>query len=210
MPNFHSLKPPTSGTPISRKNGQLVVPADPIIPFIEGDGTGPDIWRASVRVFDAAVEKAFGGKRRLAWFEVLAGEKAKNGTGEWLPIDTVEAVKAYKVAIKGPFARARTRRGQKVEISMLDAMAALLTYQAGTYVGTGQRPARRGNAHPSIVPYEVFKAADAYLTLGVANNALWAKCCAALDRPELATDPRFDTEARRVTNRDVLIPLLNE
>ncbi len=102
MPNFTTLKPPTSGTPISRKNGQLVVPADPIIPFIEGDGTGPDIWRASVRVFDAAVEKAFGGKRRLAWFEVLAGEKAKNGTGEWLPIDTVEAVKAYKVAIKGP------------------------------------------------------------------------------------------------------------
>ena len=107
-------------------------------------------------------------------------------------------------------ARTRTRRGQKVEISMLDAMAALLTYQAGIYFGTGQRPARRGNAHPSIVPYEVFKAADAYLTLGVANNALWARCCAALDRTELATDPRFDTEARRVTNRDALIPLLNE
>src|SRR5256885_13981800 len=107
-------------------------------------------------------------------------------------------------------ARARTRRGQKVEISMLDAMAALLTYQAGIYFGTGARPARRGNAHPSIVPYEVFKAADAYLTLGVANNALWTKCCAALDRPELAKDPRFDTEARRVQNRDALIPLLNE
>jgi len=102
MPNFNSLKPPTSGTPISRKNGQLVVPDDPIIPFIEGDGTGPDIWRASVRVFDASVQKAYGGKRRLAWFEILAGEKAKNLTGEWLPNDTLEAVKAYKVAIKGP------------------------------------------------------------------------------------------------------------
>ncbi len=102
MPNFTSLKPPTSGTPISRKNGQLVVPDDPIIPFIEGDGTGPDIWRASVRVFDAGVAKAFGGKRRLEWFEILAGEKAKNMTGEWLPGDTLEAVKAYKVAIKGP------------------------------------------------------------------------------------------------------------
>src|SRR6267143_3920507 len=89
-------------TAISRKNGQLVVPDDPIIPFIEGDGTGPDIWRASVRVFDAAVAKAYGGKRRLAWFEILAGEKAKNLTGEWLPGDTLEAVKAYKVAIKGP------------------------------------------------------------------------------------------------------------
>src|SRR6478672_12864152 len=102
MPNFHSLKPPTSGTSISRKNGQLVVPDDPIIPYIEGDGTGPDIWRASVRVFDASVQKAYGGKRRLAWFEILAGEKAKNLTNEWLPNDTLEAVKAYKVAIKGP------------------------------------------------------------------------------------------------------------
>lgn len=102
MPKFTSLKPPTTGTAISRKNGQLVVPDDPIVPFIEGDGTGPDIWRASVRVFDAAVQRAYGGKRRLAWFEVLAGEKAKNLTGEWLPGDTLEAVKAYKVAIKGP------------------------------------------------------------------------------------------------------------
>src|SRR5213594_191841 len=102
MPNFTSLKPPTTGTAISRRNGQLVVPDDPIVPFIEGDGTGPDIWRASVRVFDAAVRRAYAQKRRLAWFEVLAGEKAKNLTGEWLPNDTLEAVKAYKVAIKGP------------------------------------------------------------------------------------------------------------
>ncbi|MBI3491352.1 MAG: isocitrate dehydrogenase (NADP(+)) [Acidobacteria bacterium] len=102
MPNFSSLKPPTDGTPISRKNGQLVVPDDPIVPFIEGDGTGPDIWRASVRVFDAAVKKAFAGQRRLAWFEILAGEKARNLSNEWLPNDTLEAVKAYKVAIKGP------------------------------------------------------------------------------------------------------------
>ena len=107
-------------------------------------------------------------------------------------------------------ARTRTRRGQKVEIAMLDVMASLLTYQAGIYFGTGQRPARRGNAHPSIVPYEAFRAADAFLVLGVANNALWAKCCAALERPALARDPRFDTEAKRVENRDTLIPLLNE
>jgi isocitrate dehydrogenase len=102
MPKFTSLKPPTSGTPLTRRSGQLVVPDDPIIPFIEGDGTGPDIWRASVRVFDAAVAKSYGGKRRLAWFEVFAGERAKNLTGEWLPGDTLEAVKTYKVAIKGP------------------------------------------------------------------------------------------------------------
>ncbi len=102
MPNFTNLKPPTSGTPITRKDGRLVVPDDPIVPFIEGDGTGPDIWRASVRVFDAAVERAFAGRKRIHWFEVPAGEKAKETLGEWLPNDTLEAVRAYKVAIKGP------------------------------------------------------------------------------------------------------------
>jgi isocitrate dehydrogenase len=102
MPNFSILKPPTSGTAITRKAGRLVVPDDPIIPYIEGDGTGPDIWRASVRIFDAAVQKAFGGKRHISWFEVPGGEKAKDQYGEWLPNDTLEAVRAYKVAIKGP------------------------------------------------------------------------------------------------------------
>jgi isocitrate dehydrogenase len=98
----YDFKPPTSGTAVTRRDGRLAVPDDPIIPFIEGDGTGPDIWRASVRVFDAAVKQAYRDKRRLAWFEILAGEKAKNLTGEWLPNETLEAVKAYKVAIKGP------------------------------------------------------------------------------------------------------------
>jgi isocitrate dehydrogenase len=102
MPKFTVLKPPSAGTSITRDAGRLVVPDDPIIPFIEGDGTGPDIWRASVRVFDAAVKKAFNGKKRIEWFEVPAGEKAKNEHGEWLPNDTLEAVRAYKVAIKGP------------------------------------------------------------------------------------------------------------
>jgi isocitrate dehydrogenase len=102
MTQFTVLKPPADGTPITVRNGRLVVPVDPIVPFIEGDGIGPDIWRASVRVFDDAVRKCYGGKRRLAWFEVLAGEKARDLTGEWLPNDTLEAVKAYKVAIKGP------------------------------------------------------------------------------------------------------------
>src|SRR6187401_1156914 len=102
MANFSTLKPPATGTAITRKSGRLVVPDDPIIPFIEGDGTGPDIWRASVRVFDAAVKKAFGGARRIHWFEVPAGEKAKEQHGEWLPADTLEAVRTYKVAIKGP------------------------------------------------------------------------------------------------------------
>src|SRR5919109_4889442 len=102
MPTFTTLKPPTEGTAIARKDGRLVVPDNPIIPFIEGDGTGPDIWRASVRVFDSAVAKAFGGRRRIAWFEVPANDKKPAQQGKWPPNDTLEAVKAYKIAIKGP------------------------------------------------------------------------------------------------------------
>ena len=102
MPNFTSLKAPTSGTAISRKSGHLVVPDNPIIPFIEGDGTGRDIWRASVRVLDAAVEKAYGGKKKIAWMEVYAGEKSFKQFSNWLPDDTVEAFREYYVGIKGP------------------------------------------------------------------------------------------------------------
>ncbi len=91
-----------AGDKITLQQGQLHVPAQPIIPFIIGDGTGPDIWHASVRVFDAAVEKAYGGKRNIEWKEVLAGEKAFNETGEWLPQATVDAIREYLVAIKGP------------------------------------------------------------------------------------------------------------
>ncbi len=89
-------------TPITMGPDGLVVPNDPIIPFIEGDGIGPDIWAAAVRVFDAAVEKAYGGERKIAWKEVLAGEKAFNATGEWLPDETVAAFNTYLVGIKGP------------------------------------------------------------------------------------------------------------
>ncbi|MBX3425154.1 MAG: NADP-dependent isocitrate dehydrogenase [Pirellulales bacterium] len=90
------------GQPITMTNGRLSVPDAPIIPFIEGDGTGPDIWRASQLVFDAAVEKAYGGKRKIIWQEVLAGEKAFNKTGDWLPDETLDAFRSLLVGIKGP------------------------------------------------------------------------------------------------------------
>jgi len=100
---FKNLVPPSDGEKITlRPDSSLDVPDRPILPFIEGDGIGPDIWRASVRVFDAAVEKAYGGKRKVRWFEVLAGEKAFNRTGEWLPEDTLTAYREYLVGIKGP------------------------------------------------------------------------------------------------------------
>jgi isocitrate dehydrogenase len=102
MPTFTNVKAPATGTAITRRGGRLVVPDDPIIPFIEGDGTGPDIWHASVRVLDAAIAKAYGGKRKIAWMEVYAGEKSSKLFNSWLPDDTVEAFREYYVGIKGP------------------------------------------------------------------------------------------------------------
>ena len=93
---------PAGGSKITISGGRLQVPDDPVIPFIEGDGIGPDVWRASQRVMDAAVAKAYGGKRKVVWHEVLAGEKANNLTGSWLPDATLDACREYLVAIKGP------------------------------------------------------------------------------------------------------------
>ena len=101
-PTYTHLTTPTEGDTIVLRDGKLVVPDNPIIPFIEGDGTGPDIWRASKLVFDAAVEKAYGGKRSLAWFEVLAGDKAKAKVDSYMPDDTLAAIVHHLVAIKGP------------------------------------------------------------------------------------------------------------
>ncbi|MCA1063668.1 NADP-dependent isocitrate dehydrogenase [Rossellomorea sp. AcN35-11] len=92
----------TQGEKITNQNGQLQVPNNPIVPFIEGDGTGPDIWAAAQRVLDASVEKAYKGERKISWKEVYAGEKAFNKTGEWLPNETLEAIREYFIAIKGP------------------------------------------------------------------------------------------------------------
>jgi isocitrate dehydrogenase len=101
-PQFRNLTPPSQGEAITIKNGQLKVPNNPIIPFIEGDGTGPDIWRASQAVLDAAVEKAYGRSRKIEWFEVYAGEKSFKKYNDWLPEDTLAALKHYLVSIKGP------------------------------------------------------------------------------------------------------------
>ena len=99
---YRYAKVPADGSPIRAAGGDLEVPDNPIIPFIEGDGMGPDIWAAAVRVFDAAVEKAYGGKRGIRWMEVLAGEKGFQVTGEWLPAETLDAIREFSVAIKGP------------------------------------------------------------------------------------------------------------
>lgn len=102
MALFEKFAPPTEGEKITVDNGKLQVPNNPIIPFIEGDGTGPDIWAAASRVLDAAVEKAYKGEKKIAWYEVYAGEKAFNQFNEWLPNDTLTALTEYIVSIKGP------------------------------------------------------------------------------------------------------------
>jgi crotonobetainyl-CoA:carnitine CoA-transferase CaiB-like acyl-CoA transferase len=181
---------------LSKLNSRLVYCA------ISGFGeSGPEAARAG---YDLVVQ-AESGLMDITGFE--DGPPVKVGTSI---ADLVAGMSAAHGITLALLARHRTRRGQKVEISMQDAMAALLTYQAGIYFATGTKPSRRGNKHPSIVPYEVFRAADAYLTLGVANNSLWERCCAALERPELIKDPRYATETARVQNRDVLVPRLNE
>ena len=97
-----SIEVPSEGARITRNDGRLEVPDNPIIPFIEGDGIGPDIWRASVRVLDAAIDKAYDGKRRIHWMEVYAGGKANELYGSWLPDESVQACRDYLVSIKGP------------------------------------------------------------------------------------------------------------
>lgn len=103
MPEFKEFQAPTAGEKITvDANGNLQVPNHPIVPFIEGDGTGPDIWAAASRVLDAAVEKAYNGEKKIAWYEVFAGEKAFNTYNSWLPEDTLTAIREYLIAIKGP------------------------------------------------------------------------------------------------------------
>lgn len=102
MHHYEKLIPPKDGSPIELKEGKVITPNNPIIPFIEGDGVGPDIWRACEKVINAAVEKSYQGKRKIVWFEIMAGEKAQKIYGELLPKDTLEAIKDYRIAIKGP------------------------------------------------------------------------------------------------------------
>lgn len=122
--------------------------------------------------------------------------------------DLTAGLTASQAIMAALYARQRDGAGQHVQISMYEAVASLLTFNAGIYFATGEPPRRRGNAHPTIVPYETFKAADGWINLGIANDGLWRAFCGAIDRPELAADERFAGAEDRVRNRDVLTPVV--
>jgi len=101
MESYNEVPIPVDGDAIQVRDNKFSIPDNPIIPFIEGDGTGPDIWRAARTVFDAAVQEAYGGRRRVAWYEVFAGEKAYRQFNDWLPQGTLDAIRKFHIAIKG-------------------------------------------------------------------------------------------------------------
>ena len=153
MSRFRYLTPPSDGTPILKKDGALVVPSDPVIPFIEGDGIGPDIWHASVKVFDAAVQKAYAGERRVVWFEMLAGDKAKQATGEWLPNDTLEATKTYRVALKGPLTTPVSGGIRSLNLSIRQFLDLYAGVRPVRYFDGAPSPVR----HPELMDVVIFR-----------------------------------------------------
>ncbi len=141
------------GDAISIQNGRLHVPDHPIVPFVEGDGTGPDIWRASVRVFDAAVEKAYGGTRQLRWMEVYAGEKAFNETGDWLPQATVDAFNTYLVGIKGPLTTPVGKGIRSLNVALRQMLDLYVCLRPVRYFDGVPSPVKR----PELVDMVIFR-----------------------------------------------------
>jgi isocitrate dehydrogenase len=148
-----SQSAPPNGQAIQRKNGKLIVPDQPILPFIEGDGTGPDIWRASVRVFDAAVAKSYGGRRKIAWMEVLAGEKAHAQTGSWLPEATLAAFRQYLVGIKGPLTTPVGGGIRSLNVALRQELDLYVCLRPVRYFSGMETPVKR----PDLVDMVIFR-----------------------------------------------------
>ncbi len=147
------LETPTEGHRIDLENGKLKVPDDPILPFIEGDGIGPDIWKAAVRVFDAAVEKVFGGKKKITWFEIYAGEKAARLYDEWLPQDTLKAIGHYTVAIKGPLTTPIGGGIRSLNVSLRQQLDLYACIRPVRYMQGVPSPVK----HPEKVDFVIFR-----------------------------------------------------
>jgi isocitrate dehydrogenase len=142
-----------SGESITRRDGSLVVPNRPVVPFIEGDGTGPDIWHASVRVFDAAVERAYGGKRKIEWLEVLAGEKAFAQTGSWLPEETLQAFRTHLVGIKGPLTTPVGGGIRSLNVALRQELDLYVCLRPVRYFSGMETPVKR----PDLVDMVIFR-----------------------------------------------------
>lgn len=155
MAQYQKLTQPEKGKKITVNNGTLNVPDNPIIPFIEGDGTGPDIWRASKRIIDAAVEKAYNGTRKIEWFEVYAGEKANKFYNEeiWLPDDTLEAIKEYVVAIKGPLTTPVGSGFRSINVALRQMLDLYVCLRPVRYFSGVPSPVK----HPEYVDMVVFR-----------------------------------------------------
>jgi isocitrate dehydrogenase len=190
MPTYETLSPPTEGETIRMENGSLHVPDQPIIPFIEGDGTGPDIWRASKRVLDAAVEKAYGGDRRIAWFEVYAGEKAKDQLDDWLPADTLRAIEHHLVAIKGPLTTPVGGGFRSLNVSLRQKLDLYACVRPVRWFSGVPSPVRQ----PELVDMVIFRenTEDIYAGIEWANGTAEARKLIAFLQQEMgATSIRF-------------------
>ncbi len=155
MTQFDKLTLPTNGRLITVQDGALQVPDDPIIPFIEGDGTGPEIWRAAQNVFNAAVRKAYGGKKRIVWFEVYAGEKANRVYGEntWLPDDTLKAIRTCTIAIKGPLTTPVGGGIRSINVTLRQVLDLYVCLRPVRYIRGVPSPVK----HPEAVDMVIFR-----------------------------------------------------
>lgn len=171
--------------------GRLVVPDRPVIPFIEGDGTGPDIWRAARPVLDAAVERAYGGARRIEWLELLAGEKAQRETGEWLPAQTLGAIKSHRVAIKGPLATPVGGGIRSLNVTLRQALDLYACVRPVRWFPGVPSPLR----HPERVDMVVFRenTEDVYAGLEWPAGSAAARRIIAFLREELGAEVREDS-----------------
>src|SRR3989304_1705870 len=148
-----SARVPPEGQSIRLDHGRLVVPQRPILPFIEGDGTGPDIWHAAVRVFDAAVDKAYDGQRGVAWMEVFAGQKAFDRLQTWLPDETIEAFREFLVGIKGPLTTPIGGGIRSLNVALRKALALYVCLRPVRYFQGVPSPVR----HPEAVDMVIFR-----------------------------------------------------
>ncbi len=188
---LETLTVPREGKPIEIRGGALYVPDIPVIPYIEGDGTGPDIWRATVRVLDAAVTKAYGGRRRIAWFEVFAGEKAHNRFGTWLPEDTLRAFARYIVGIKGPLTTPIGGGFRSLNVSLRQLLDLYACVRPVRYFAGVPSPVR----HPERVDVVVFRenTEDIYVGYELASGTPEARRLIDFVRREFQWNVREDS-----------------